>query len=85
MDHFMNIMKELEGKADKSFDEYVELEVVTTFEVSEFLGFPNFEVFFDQVDVNNGYEEDWPEHLENGIEENYRRVYTKLLNELREL
>lgn len=85
MNYFVKRMKELETKSNKTLDEYVELEVVTSFEVGEFLSIGSFEKFFNEVDIQNAYEEEWPERLDQGIREIYFRVFLKLIEDLREL
>lgn len=79
---FEKIFKKLDGEA-KTTKQHVTLEIVSTFEEEEFSTFSDFEDFFAEVDVNNAYEEDWPEWLENGVKGTYEEVWNELRSELK--
>lgn len=54
----------------------------TTYTVEEMINFGNFENFFDQVEIDNAYEElhgghSWEYWLDHGIKEAYFKVYMR--------
>lgn len=88
MDFFLKRLKELEKKQRTNTAEDIEIEIVSSYGEDEFLGFGNFDKFFDQIDIDNSQTrepEDWEKLKERGIRDTYLKVYLKLLDELNSL
>lgn len=59
----------------------IKKEVLTSFELSEILGFASFEEFFSMIDQQNGYEEEWQVWEAAGVREVYLRIFKELRGE----
>jgi len=57
----------------------IKSEVMTSFEVEEILKFNTFEAFWDQIEENNGYEEEWEEWKKDGV----IFVYLQIFNDIK--
>lgn len=52
-------------------------EVASSYDHDEMLSFKNFSEFWDQIDTQNAYEEEWKEWKRKGIKSVYKSVYYK--------
>lgn len=57
----------------------IKAEVLTSFEVGEILKFNTFEAFWNQIEENNGYEEEWEEWKKDGV----IFVYLQIFNDIK--
>jgi len=53
-------------------------EVLSTFEIEEILKFHSFDSFWDQIDVNNGYEEEWEGWKRDGVVFTYLQIFNEI-------
>lgn len=70
-------MKKTKGLSPEMKD-LVMQEVTSSYDHDEIRGFKNFQEFWDQVDTQNAYEEEWKAWKKKGIKFTYREVYYQL-------
>lgn len=56
----------------------IRMEVTSSFDLEDVKAV-SFEEFWDIVDAQNAYEEEWEEHKENNVKEIYREIYQGIL------
>lgn len=77
----MKLINRLNRPDMNSIEAYtaIKSEVMTSFEVEEILKFNTFEAFWDQIEENNGYEEEWEEWKKDGV----IFVYLQIFNDIK--
>jgi len=73
-------LKELIAQLNElnNLEESVNTEVTECYTPEEIAHFEHFEAFWDAIDVQNAYEEDWDKWQGKGIKETYKIVFDKL-------
>lgn len=53
-------------------------EIESSFTIEEIKAFKDFDKFWEEVDTQNFYEEEWKTWKKKGIKEIYRKIYIEL-------
>lgn len=58
----------------------VKTEIFSSFTKEEIILFVNFDEFWDQVDAQNAYEEEWQDWKNKGIKNIYLEIYQEIIS-----